>query len=179
MTRENTMKFICCFSVSFMSFFFCFEKSKIIIFPIRLNVRLPSVAAIMPRNAFEARFICNRFFHVLHIFKSFCNTQIIQPIIRWAAINVVNFSVWPFAISNRPRDPMRAHKHIIQSNNSVPRTVEACDIPTSGALAPSYAPRQNSGIRIVRKKFFDAGNFWMFHDGNMVTSGPPVKRIAY
>lgn len=173
------MKFICCFLVSFMSFFFCFKKPKVIIFPISPNVSLPRPAAIMPRNAFKPRFICNWFFHVFHIFKSFCSPQIIQPIIRWVPIDVVNFSIWPLIMSDGPCDPMRAHKHIIQSNNNVPRTINACDIPASGALTPFYAPRQGPGIRVVREKFFDAGDFWMLHNGNMVTSCSLVKGSAY
>ena len=175
MATKNPMQSGRSFFVSFMGRFCCVKKTEIIISIIAPNVSLPAIASRMPRNTFKARFICNRFFNIFHVFKSVCNTQVFQPIVRWISVYMVNFTFRPFVMGHCPCGPVSAQKHIVHPNNNVSRTVKTCDNLSGSTLSSFYAPTQVSCVGVVRKKIFKAGDFWMFHNGNMATLEPVVN----
>lgn len=155
---------------------FCrLEETKIMVLSVTSNVSLPLVALFMPRDALKPGFICNRLFNIFHIFKSICDPQVFQSIVRWVPVYMVNFTFRPLVMCHRPRNPMGSQEYIINSYDNVPSTIKACNGFASSALTSFYAPTQLACARVVRQKFFEAGDFWMFHAGNMATLKPIVN----
>jgi len=170
MSAKNTMQFIRCLSVSFAGFFSRIKKAKIIVFPICLNMGLPTIAYFMPRNTLKTRHISDWLFNIFHIFSSISYAKIKQFVVGSDPVDMVNFSIWPFIVKHSPCNSMRSQKNIIYTDNNISSAIKACNNFTGGTFSSFDAPAQQSCVRIIRQKFFEAVDFWMFHTGNMATS---------
>jgi len=100
-------------------------------------------------------FMCNNL--ILNIFSGRNVPQIIQPIVVWVSVNVVNVVFRPFAMHVKPNQSVRPIELAVNTNNTVTKIIYAsCNTTHQYASISFDAPAQNAACGVTSKQILKA-----------------------
>ena len=169
MPSKNPMKFFRSLDIGKMCGVFGIEKPKVIIFTIGTYVSLPFISSRVPRHPFQTRFVGDGHFNVMHILYTVCLPKVLNSVVRWVSINMVNFVDRPLSVRDCPSNSVRPQQNIINSSNDISSPIPTCYNCARSALTPLNPPRKLSGAWIIRKKLFEPVYVWVSHVAMMAT----------
>lgn len=135
------------------------EIAKIMSFPIRIDIGVPFLVKLRPRNAFVSRRIRSIFFAVLAVLKNCRFAQIYDSIVSFDAIDVVDMFFRPLAVMQRPRKAVSAIRTMFDISCQISAASDIVDHIFGGPHSmASDAPRKLSGFRIIVQKLAEPFN---------------------
>jgi hypothetical protein len=162
---KNPVQFGGSLSVSLMSLFCREEKPKVIIPAIGLDVSLPFLSSIVPRDALFAAFVRGKLPKIAHVLMARRDAKVRDAVVGLNTINVIDFAVRPFAVMHGPCNSMSTKKDVVDSRDDVSGPVPARYFAARLALSAINAPKQTARDRVVGEKFFQASHGHLCHAG--------------
>lgn len=162
---ENTVQFGGGLSVSLMGLICRKEKPEVIIPAISLDVSLPFLRGIMPRNALLAAFVRGKLPKIVHVLMARRDSKVRDTVIGLNAVDVIDFAVRPLFVMHGPCDAVGTKEDVVNSRDNVPGSVQTRYFAARLALSAVNAPKQTTRDRVVREKFFQASHGYLCHAG--------------
>ena len=141
------------FKINLMRFFWGGVVTQPLRFAVNSDAGTPFV--LKPNNTKKTRLVSSIWpLNVLRIAISRNHSQITQPVVIFAAVNMVNQPVWPRAIRMKPRQSMRFVNFLFNAYRNVAKFVGiACNVAYVNRFSGTNFPSKNSRCFVVRQKF--------------------------
>lgn len=94
--------------------------------------------------------------HVLGVTRLIYQSKIVQLVIRFVPVDVVNQTIWPTFISNKPRQPVRFINAFVDTDSDVPLSINApSNVTNLNATGNTFAPHKFPSFWAVIQYLFD------------------------
>ena len=130
-----------------------FEIAKVLLSPVDHDLRTPTLCALVPRHAEEARGAsATRSCLILHIHGLRNIPEVCNSIVRPIPIDMVNVMFRPRAVRVQPRQSVRPEERSVDPDDNVAIAVDRSR--DSAYLDPlaTYSPPKNSAVQLVVKQ---------------------------
>lgn len=141
------------FKVDLMRFFWGSVITKPLRFAVNSDAGTPFV--LKPNNTKKTRLVSSIWpLNVLRIAISRNHSQITQPVVIFATIDMVNQPVWPRTIRVKPRQSMRFVNFLFDAYRNVSKFVGiTCNVADVNRFSGTNFPSKNPCCFVVRQKF--------------------------
>jgi len=135
-------------------------------FPVNRNLRQKLLAvAFNAKNAELVVFLCRVPILLIYAYRHIA--QILNSIVRWIAVNVIDMVRGLHAMNVNPRESVRQIRTTVDPNPQISLPIIAsCDGSSLGVAAGADAPRKHARFAVVVKKFAQTlrGKIGLSHD---------------
>ena len=149
------MKLPFCFQVSLMRFFRRIESANVVSLAPHGNACPPTI--VDKNHTHETGLISSVWStHVLGVARFINQSKIVQSVVGFVAVNMVNQTNWPTVVRKQPNKPMCFVNALANAHNDVALVIKTpCHISNSNTSGNAFAPHKFASFRTVLQYLFN------------------------